>query len=49
MIATAASIADLTLTITQEVHINASLEVAFEALLEQLGRSTQGMMAYPFR
>ena len=37
MIATAESIADLTLTITQEIHINASLEVTFEALLEQLG------------
>jgi uncharacterized protein YndB with AHSA1/START domain len=37
MIATAESIADLTLTINQEIHINASIEVTFEALLEQLG------------
>jgi uncharacterized protein YndB with AHSA1/START domain len=37
MIATAESVADLTLTITQEIHINASIAVTFEALLEQLG------------
>lgn len=37
MIATAASIEDLTLTINQEIHVNASLEVTFEALLEQIG------------
>jgi len=37
MIATAETIADLTLTIAQEIHINASIEVTFEALLEQLG------------
>ncbi len=28
---------NLTLTITQEIHVRASLEVTFEALLEQLG------------
>jgi hypothetical protein len=29
-------IENLTLTVTQEIHVNASLEVAFESLLEQL-------------
>jgi len=37
MIQTANSIEDLTLNITQEIHVNASLTVTFEALLEQLG------------
>ncbi len=36
-IATAAGIENLTLNITQEIHVRASLEVTFEALLEQLG------------
>jgi len=31
------SIEDLTLSITQEIHVRASLEVTFAALLEQLG------------
>lgn len=30
-------IENLTLTITQEIHVRASLDVTFEALLEQLG------------
>lgn len=37
MIQTATSIEDLTLNITQEIHINAPLGVAFDALLEQMG------------
>jgi len=37
MIATAETIADLTLTIAQEIHINASIEVTFEALLDMRG------------
>jgi len=32
-----AGIENLTLTITQEIHVRASLEATFEALLEQLG------------
>jgi uncharacterized protein YndB with AHSA1/START domain len=32
-----AGIENLTVTITQEIHVRASLEVTFEALLEQLG------------
>jgi hypothetical protein len=37
MIATATKIEDLTLNITQEIHVKASLETTFAALLEQLG------------
>ncbi|MGA3081340.1 MAG: SRPBCC domain-containing protein [Terracidiphilus sp.] len=37
MIQTAASIEDLTLNITQEIHVNASLQITFDALLEQIG------------
>jgi len=37
MIARAAGIENLTLNLTQEVHVRASLETTFAALLEQLG------------
>lgn len=37
MISTATKIEDLTLNITQEIHVKASLETTFAALLEQLG------------
>jgi uncharacterized protein YndB with AHSA1/START domain len=37
MISTATRIEDLTLNITQEIHVRASLEGTFAALLEQLG------------
>src|SRR6202022_1022101 len=37
MIANAPGIENLTLTVTQEIHRRASLEVTFAALLEQLG------------
>ncbi|MGA2536709.1 MAG: SRPBCC domain-containing protein [Terracidiphilus sp.] len=37
MIETAMSIENLTLTINQEIFVNASLEVTFDALLEQIG------------
>ncbi len=37
MIQTATSIEDLTLNIVQEVQVNASLDLTFEALLEQVG------------
>jgi uncharacterized protein YndB with AHSA1/START domain len=36
-IATAQTLEDLTLTIHQEIHVQAPLEVTFAALLEQLG------------
>jgi hypothetical protein len=37
MISTATKIEDLTLNITQEIHVKASLETTFAALLDQLG------------
>jgi hypothetical protein len=37
MISTATRIEDATLHITQEIHVRASLDVTFAALLEQLG------------
>lgn len=37
MTTTAAKIEDLTLSITEEVHVRASLETTFAALLDQLG------------
>ena len=45
--ATIPGIESLTLTITQEIHVNASLETTFESLLEQIGpenESEQGKM-----
>jgi activator of Hsp90 ATPase-like protein len=37
MISTATRIEDLTLNVTEEIHVRASLEATFAALLEQLG------------
>ena len=37
MISTAEGFEKLTLDITQEIHVNASLEATFDALLEELG------------
>ena len=37
MTATLPGIESLTLIVTQEIHVKASLETAFEALLEQIG------------
>jgi hypothetical protein len=37
MIATTQTIEDLTLSLTQEVHVHASLDATFTALLEQVG------------
>lgn len=37
MISTGIKIEDLTLTVTEEIHVRASLDTTFEALLEQLG------------
>lgn len=34
---TAPTVENLTLNITEEIHVNASLEATFEALLEQMG------------
>ena len=41
MLATAPSLEDLTLTITQEIHVNAPLETTFAALIEQLSTGSQ--------
>jgi len=41
MIQTATNLEDLTLNINQEVHVNASLDVTFDALLEQIGPGNQ--------
>jgi hypothetical protein len=37
MIATGAKVEDLTLNLTEEIHVKAPLDVTFDALLEQLG------------
>src|ERR1700689_689571 len=37
MIATATKVEDLTLNLTEEIHVKAPLDVTFDALLEQLG------------
>src|SRR5271154_6618104 len=37
MIATGARVEDLTLNLTEEIHVKAPLDVTFDALLEQLG------------
>jgi hypothetical protein len=42
MNATLHSIEDLTLSITQEIHVNASLDATFAALLEEIGPHNQG-------
>jgi Activator of Hsp90 ATPase homolog 1-like protein len=41
------NIEDLTLTITQEIHVNASLEVAFESILEEIGPYNEGANGVP--
>jgi hypothetical protein len=42
MISTTQIIEDLTLNITQEIHVNAPLDVTFETLLEQMGPHNEG-------
>jgi Activator of Hsp90 ATPase homolog 1-like protein len=49
MIQTAASIEDLTLNITQEIRVRASLEATFAALLEQLGPGSELPDGTPMR
>lgn len=43
MISTAQSIENLTLNVTQEIHVHAPLDVTFAALLEQLGPHNEVM------
>jgi activator of Hsp90 ATPase-like protein len=47
MISTAARIEDMTLNITEEIHVRASLDATFAALLEQLGPSNETGEARP--
>ena len=51
MITTGIRIEDLTLSITEEIHVKASLETTFAALLEQLGPYNEGphMGAMPMK
>ena len=42
MIAINTGIEDLTLNMKQEIHVNASLEATFAALLEQIGPGNEG-------
>src|ERR1700694_162456 len=47
MIPTAQSIENLTLNVTQEIHVSAPLDVTFAALLEQLGPENEVMEGTP--
>src|SRR6201984_976123 len=47
MISTATRIEDLTLGITEEIHVRASLDDTFGALLEQLGPHNEGPESGP--
>jgi uncharacterized protein YndB with AHSA1/START domain len=47
MSSTAFALDSLTLNVTQEIHVKASLETTFEALLEQLGPQNEVMDGMP--
>jgi hypothetical protein len=47
MVSTAARIDDLTLNVTEEIHVRAPLETTFAALLEQLGPSNETSESKP--
>ena len=47
MIAVASPLDDLTLDITQDTHVRASIEDTFAALLEELGPNNKGMADAP--
>lgn len=47
MTMTALDVESLSLLIEQEIHVNASLEVTFDALLEQLGPSNETLDGQP--
>jgi hypothetical protein len=47
MISTGIKIEDLTLTITEEIHVHAPLDTTFSALLEQLGPYNEGPSGGP--
>ena len=44
---TGSAIDDLTLSITEEIHVNATPEATFEALVEELGRGMTGAENQP--
>lgn len=48
MVLTAPTVENLTLTVTQEIHVRSSLEATFAALLEQMGRSNEKPDGTPF-
>ena len=41
MVMTASTLEDLTLNVTHEIHVRASLDATFDALLEQIGPANQ--------
>lgn len=47
MVAVAHEIENLTLSITQEIHVRASLEKTFASILEQMGRANTGPEGRP--
>jgi uncharacterized protein YndB with AHSA1/START domain len=47
MIAVAPAIENLTLDITQDIHVRSSIEATFAALLEQMGPANQGHNGSP--
>ena len=49
MNATAQAMDNLTLNVTQEIHVRASLEATFAALLEEMGPHNQRPTARPCR
>lgn len=49
MVAVAPAIENLTLSITQEIHVRASLDKTFASLLEQIGPSNSGPDGKPMR
>src|SRR3974377_2352638 len=49
MIANTASVEDLTLNVEQEIHVRASLEDTFAALLEQLSSENEGAEGRPMQ
>ena len=44
---TGSEVDDLTLSITEEIHVKATPEATFEALLEELGRGMTGAEEKP--
>ena len=48
MITTAPTVENLTLSLTQEIHVRSSLQATFTALLEQMGPSHETPDGQPF-